>query len=118
MGQKECRGLCKLLPDVIHRPWWKPRVVRYLYCPVCKVSFPDLKIYYKVDSKGRKTCICCGTTLRTVPRRSKWKNSPIYKSLEDLPKPSSGQENEELLRRVLFSQGDESDRENGDENDD
>jgi len=119
MGQKECRGLCELLPDVLHRPWWKPRIVKYLYCPSCKAAFPDLKIYYKLDSKGRKTCICCGTTLRTIPRRSrKWKESPLYKGLEDLSEASSGQENEELLRRIIFSQGDESHGGQGDEDDD
>ncbi|MCD6536771.1 MAG: hypothetical protein J7K49_07075 [Thaumarchaeota archaeon] len=119
MGQKECRGFCEVLPDVLHRPWWKPRLVKYLYCPTCKKSFPDLRIYYKLDSKRRKTCVCCGTNLRTVPRRSKrWKESPLYKALEELPEPSSGQEDEELLRRLVLAKCDEDYRSEGDEDDD
>ena len=115
MGRKECRGLCELLPDVLKRPWWKPRLVKYLYCPACGKSFPDLKIYYRVDEAGRKTCICCGTNLRVMPRRSKkWKKSTLYKAVEELPEPSSGQENEELLRRIIFAKHDES---YGDESD-
>jgi len=119
MGHKNCRGLCELLPDVLHRPWWKPRQVKYLYCPSCKASFPDLKIYYKLDSRRRKTCICCGTTLRVIPRRSKrWKESAIYKGLEDLAESPSSQENEELLRRLILAKNDENYRGDGEEGED
>ncbi|GEM_PF-1976442 len=116
MGHKECRGFCEALPDVLHRPWWKPRQVKYLYCPSCRASYPDLRIYYKLDSKGRKTCVCCGTTLRTIPRRSKkWKESVLYKGVEDLPETSPGQEDEELLRRLILAKNDEDYGGDGDE---
>ena len=115
MGKKSCRGLCQHIPDVVHRPWWRPRLVGWLYCPACGVSFPDLKIFYKLDKFGRKTCICCGTTLRQIPRRSKrWKSSPLYKSIEEPAKTTSGEEDEELLRCLILARYDEDDGDEGD----
>ena len=100
MGKKSCRGFCRELPDVIHRPWWRPRLVRWLYCPVCGVSFPDLRIYYRLDKFGRKVCICCGTNLRVMPRRSKrWKEEPLYKDQEP---PAAEDVKEEVRREVIL----------------
>lgn len=78
-----------------------------------------MRIYYKLDSRNRKTCICCGTTLRTVPRRSRrWRGSALYKAVEDLAESSSGEEYEELLRSLILSKNDESYRGEGDEDQD
>lgn len=108
MGQKECKNFCDALPDVLNRPWWRPRIVKYLYCPTCRKSFPSLRIYYKLDSKKRKICICCGTNLRTVPRRAKkWRESAIYKALEEAPETSSGEKDEELLRGLVLAKYEE-----------